>query len=191
MSAIAEASRYLIPVFWLSWLAIWLASSWNVKRTQTREPARSALANRTPVLLGAAMLASGGWLPTVLTRRLLAGPEAPVFGTLLVFIGLAFAIWARWHLGRNWSSTVAVKQGHTLIKSGPYRLVRHPIYSGMVLALFGTALAIGEPRGFIGAGLILFGFILKLRAEEARMRETFADYDDYSRHTARLIPGVF
>jgi protein-S-isoprenylcysteine O-methyltransferase Ste14 len=192
MQNVAEASLYLIPVFWLAWLAIWIAASWGVKRTRTPEPLRDALVNRAPVVLGAAMLAAPGWLPDALTGRSLWGPDGPAFGTLLVFAGLVFAVWARWHLGRNWSGTVAVKEGHTLITSGPYRWVRHPIYSGMVLALFGTALAIGQPRGFIGAGLILLGFVIKLLGEEARMRDTFPlEYDAYCRRTARLIPGVF
>jgi protein-S-isoprenylcysteine O-methyltransferase Ste14 len=191
MSALAEASRYLIPAFWLIWLAIWIAASLSNKRTRSRESTRSALYNRVPVVVGAAMLAAPQWLPATLTYRFLTGPEPPAFGTLLVFAGLAFALWARWHLGRNWSGAVVVKEEHTLIRSGPYRLVRHPIYSGMGLALFGTALATGEARGFVGAALIVFGFVLKLQAEEERMRETFPEYDDYARRTARLIPGVF
>jgi protein-S-isoprenylcysteine O-methyltransferase Ste14 len=191
MNRLAELSRYLIPVFWLFWLAVWGAAARNVKSTEWRESWASGAANRLPVLIGAAMLAAPQWLPTLLTHRFLTGPEPPAVGTVLVFIGLALAVWARWHLGRNWSAAVTVKQDHTLIRSGPYGVVRHPIYSGMVLALFGTALATGEPRGFIGAALILLGFILKLRAEEERMRETFPEYDDYARHTARLIPGVF
>jgi protein-S-isoprenylcysteine O-methyltransferase Ste14 len=95
-------------------------------------------------------------------------------------------------LGGNWSGTITVKEGHTLITTGPYRSVRHPIYTGMIVALLGTALAIGAPYGFVGTGLVLLGFIVKLSVEEARMRETFpAEYADYCRHTARLIPGVF
>ncbi|HWB48878.1 MAG TPA: isoprenylcysteine carboxylmethyltransferase family protein [Stellaceae bacterium] len=192
MDRLAYASLYLIPAFWVTWLAIWLAGSWNVKRTQVREPLGGALANRLPVLLGALMLAAPAWQPALLTQRLLWGPAGPAAGTVLVFAGLALSVWARWHLGRNWSSTVTVKEGHTLIRSGPYRWVRHPIYSGMVLALFGSALAIGAPRGFIGAGLILLGFVLKLLAEEARMRDTFPrEYAAYCRQTARLIPRVF
>ena len=191
MNTVAELSRYLIAAFWLLWLAVWLAASASVKRTRSRESRRAAFYNRTPVLIGVAMLVAPQWLPAALTHRFLTGPEPPALGTALVFVGLAFALWARWHLGRNWSSAVVVKEGHSLIRSGPYRFVRHPIYSGMVLALFATALAIGEARGFIGAGLILFGFVIKLWAEEERMRETFPEYDDYARRTARLIPGVF
>jgi protein-S-isoprenylcysteine O-methyltransferase Ste14 len=191
MRSIAEASRYLIPALWLIWLVVWGAFWRDVKQTRWQEPLHAAIANRLPVLLGAAMLASPAWLPAVLTRRLVPGPDPADIGMVVVAVGLGFAVWARWHLGRNWSAAVAVKQDHTLIRSGPYRVVRHPIYSGMVLALFGTALAIGEARGFIGAALILLGFVLKLLAEEARMRETFPEYENYCRHTARLIPGVF
>jgi protein-S-isoprenylcysteine O-methyltransferase Ste14 len=191
MVRLAEWSRMLVPVLWIGWVGVWAAAARRVKPTEWRESAASAFANRAPVLLGAAMLATSEWLPAALTRRLVTGPEPAVFGTLLVAAGLAFSVWARWHLGRNWSAAVTVKEGHTLIRSGPYRFVRHPIYSGMVVALLGTALAIGEARAFIGAALILVGFVLKLRVEETRMRDTFPEYADYCRHTARLIPGVF
>lgn len=191
MHALADASRYLIPLFWLVWLVAWGAAAGNVKPTRWRESRGEAIANRLPVLIGAAMLASPAWLPAPLTRPLLGGPEHAAVGAVLVAAGLALAVWARWHLGRNWSAAVAVKEGHSLIRSGPYRVVRHPIYSGMGLALVGTALAIGAARGLIGAALIVGGFVVKLLAEEARMRETFPEYDDYCRRTARLIPGVF
>jgi len=193
MNALAEASRYLIPIFWAIWVTGWLVAAIGVKRSQWRESWANAIYNRAPVLLAVVMLVRPQWLPATLTYRFVpGGPELPALGTVLVLLGLLFAGWARVHLGGNWSGAVTVKQGHTLIRSGPYRFVRHPIYTGMVLALFGTALAIGAAYGFIATGLILLGFILKLQVEEARMRDTFpADYDDYSRRTARLIPGVF
>lgn len=192
MNSIAAASRYLIPGLWAIWLAGWLIAAANVKPTQWRESPGLAVYNRLPVLLGAAILLAPGRLPLAINRPLLpVGPAPALLGTLLVIAGLSFSAWARWHIGRNWSSTVTVKEGHTLIRSGPYRLVRHPIYSGMLLALIGTALAIGTARGFIGAGLILLGFLVKIGVEEARMRETFPEYADYCRRTARLIPGLF
>ena len=193
MSEIAELSRYLIPAFWVIWVVGWLIGAIGVKRALWRESRATAIYNRAPVLLGTLMLLLPRWLPATLTRRFVpSGPAPPAIGTILVFLGLLFALWARWHLGRNWSGTVTVKKGHTLIRSGPYRYVRHPIYSGMLLALVGTALAIGAPYGFIATALILIGFVLKLRVEEERMRDTFpVDYDSYSRRTARLIPGVF
>jgi protein-S-isoprenylcysteine O-methyltransferase Ste14 len=192
MTRIAELSRYLIPALWIVWIVGWLAAAGNVKRTQWRESRREAIFNRAPVLIGMVMLLAPHWLPAALTRRFVPlGAELAFVGLVLVAAGLLFAGWARWHLGRNWSGTVTVKEAHTLIRSGPYRLVRHPIYSGIVLALVGTALAIGSLGGFIAVAFILVGFILKLQVEEARMRETFPEYADYCRHTARLIPGVF
>ena len=192
MTALAEASRHLIPAFWLIWLVGWLVAARNVKRTQWREPLHLAVYNRLPVLLGVALLLAPGRLPLVVNERFVwAGPAPAALGVVLVGAGLLFAGWARWHLGRNWSGEVTVKEGHMLVTSGPYRWVRHPIYTGLLLALIGNALAIGSARGFVGAALILAGFMIKLSVEEARMRETFADYEAYARRTARLIPGVY
>jgi protein-S-isoprenylcysteine O-methyltransferase Ste14 len=192
MREIAELSRTLIAVFWAIWAVGWLIGAIGIKRAQWRESGATAIYNRTPVVLGMIMLLRPQWLPAALTYRFVPPePELPALSAILVFLGLLFALWARAHLGRNWSGAVTVKEGHTLITSGPYRWVRHPIYSGVVVALAGTALAIGEARGFIATALILIGFVIKLLVEEARMRDTFPDYVDYCRHTARLIPGVF
>ena len=189
MNGIAELARYLIPSLWLIWLAGWLIAARDVKPAQWKEARREAVVNRAPVLLGMMLMMIP--LPGLDQRIVPRGPQPPFWGVVLTAAGLAFAGWARWHLGRNWSAEVSVKRDHALIRSGPYRLVRHPIYSGMVLALAGTALATGETRSFVGAGLIGLGFILKLQAEEARMRETFPEYADYCRRTARLIPGLY
>jgi protein-S-isoprenylcysteine O-methyltransferase Ste14 len=105
--------------------------------------------------------------------------------------GCAFAIWARASIGANWSSMVTVKQNHELILHGPYAVVRHPIYSGFLLALAGTAIAVGEIRAFIGLGLAFIGFLLKSAAEERFMREEFSDeYARYSQRVRRLIPFI-
>lgn len=84
-----------------------------------------------------------------------------------------------------------VKEDHALVQSGPYRRVRHPIYTGMLLAFLGTAVAVGEWRGLVGLVLALVSFLLKSRLEEARMGETFPEYAEYRRHTAALIPGIY
>ena len=92
----------------------------------------------------------------------------------------------------NWSSLVTVKQDHELILRGPYAVVRHPIYSGFLLALTGTAIAVGEILAFIGLGLAFIGFLLKSAAEEKFMREEFStEYARYSQRVRRLIPFVF
>ena len=91
----------------------------------------------------------------------------------MVAAGLAFAVWARVYLGRNWSGTVTVKQDHELIRSGPYGFVRHPIYTGLLLAMLGTAIAIGEWRGLVAFALFTIGFLLKLRSRRTLHERNF------------------
>lgn len=197
MDRVVAVSNDLIALLWAVWLVVWIVAGFFVKRTQRRGALGATLLERAPILVGFFLFLLPHWmphrLPSALTHRLLEeGPVLALVALALIFGGVVFSIWARAHLGRNWSGEVMVKVGHSLITSGPYRWVRHPIYTGMLLALLGTALAIGAPYGFLGTALILIGFIVKLHVEEARMRETFPGaYERYSARTARLIPGVY
>jgi protein-S-isoprenylcysteine O-methyltransferase Ste14 len=95
------------------------------------------------------------------------------------------------YLGTNWSGTVTIKQDHELITGGPYRFVRHPIYSGLLLAFIGTALARGEWRGVLAVALTFVAFWRKLRIEEQWMRQQFGvAYEEYARRVAALAPHI-
>jgi len=112
-------------------------------------------------------------------------------GVAVTAIGIAFAVWARFVLGQNWSSQVTLKQGHELIRGGPYALVRHPIYSGMLLGLLGTAIGVGEFRGLIALALFIVAWWLKARTEETLMIQQFGEqYSRYRRDVKALIPFV-
>ncbi|HZI89483.1 MAG TPA: isoprenylcysteine carboxylmethyltransferase family protein [Candidatus Polarisedimenticolia bacterium] len=112
-------------------------------------------------------------------------------GFLITFLGMALTWWARVYLGRNWSGTVTLKEGHELVRTGPYRLTRHPIYTGLILALAGTALARDTVGGWLGLGLIVLGFVLKLRGEERLLTEHFGEaYRAYQAEVPQLIPGL-
>ena len=193
MSSIGDAWRILSPALWLVWIVGWCLAAIGTKRTRWKETWRDAAANRLPVFLGMFLMMTPRGPPSLLVWRVVPpGTLAPALGVILTAAGLLFTVWARVYLGGNWSGNVTIKESHTLVTNGPYRWVRYPIYTGLFLAMIGTALAVGTARAFVGAGLILLGFIIKLRVEEARMRETFpADYAEYSRRTARLIPGVY
>ena len=181
-----------VPVLWITWLIYWAVSARDVKATRVRQPLRLELLHRVPIIFAAMLLAAPRALPRVLTMRFLpAGGPLVLLGPILVAAGLGFAVWARRHLGRNWSVNVVVKEDHALIRTGPYRYVRHPIYTGMLLAFLGTALSIGEWRGLLAVPLVAISFVLKSRMEERRMRETFPEYVEYQRETAALVPFVY
>jgi protein-S-isoprenylcysteine O-methyltransferase Ste14 len=116
------------------------------------------------------------------------GMVSYAIGLIMVAAGLGFSVWARVYLGRNWSAVVTIKQDHELVRGGPYGLVRHPIYSGLLFALLGTAVAIGEWRGLVAFAAITVGFLIKMRVEERFMDESFGEqYARYRREVAALI----
>jgi protein-S-isoprenylcysteine O-methyltransferase Ste14 len=113
-------------------------------------------------------------------------------GLLLVIVGVAFSIWARLQLGGNWSAAVTVKEDHTLIRRGPYTIVRHPIYTGLLVAILGVALIVNEIRGLLGAAVLFLSFWIKSSLEEKFMLEQFgADYRRYQHQVKALVPYIF
>ena len=184
--------RYLILFMWLVWAAYWWLAAYGAKSTDRREPPASRLLHVLPLLLSGWLLWAERVPGTFLNERLF--PWAPwTFwaGALLTAAGLCFAIWARVHLGRNWSGTVTIKQDHELIVSGPYAIVRHPIYTGLLLALIGTAMARGQWRGLFAVLIAWAALWRKLRVEERWMTERFGQqYEVYSRRVPALLPFV-
>ena len=115
-----------------------------------------------------------------------------VVALVLCVAGMSLAIWARRDLGRNWSATPTIREGHELIVSGPYRFVRHPIYSGILLALFGTAIASGNVLWLVALASFLGLFAFRMRAEEQLMGAEFPDqYPSYAARTRALIPFIW
>jgi len=182
----------IYSILWLAFAAVWLIAWARTKRTQERVPLSSRLLYDLPVIVASYLmftddvpLGLGHWF------RIPRNPLATTIALAFTVAGIAFAIWARFYLGQNWSSVVTIKVDHELIRTGPYRWVRHPIYSGLLLALFGTALAKGKPIGLIAVLLFFLGFWIKSRMEERFMLKTFgAEYEDYSRSTGALIPKL-
>jgi protein-S-isoprenylcysteine O-methyltransferase Ste14 len=182
--------RQLMLGMWLAWLLYWLVSAATAKPTQRRESLASRLSHVLPLMVGVYLIISPRLPIPWLSAALL--PDVPArYGLALVLVaaGLGFTVWARVHLGRNWSGDVTQKEGHELVRSGPYAYVRHPIYTGLLLALLGSAIALGEPRGFLGVLIVLGAFWRKLRIEEGFMRELFHEqYVRYMNEVPALVP---
>ena len=110
-------------------------------------------------------------------------------GSAITAVGLLIAVWARVHLGRYWSGIITLKEGHRLIRTGPYRLVRHPVYTGLLIAVIGSAMAVGTWDALIGIAVILLAFIFKLRREESLLTGEFGEeYLAFKRETPALVP---
>lgn len=177
---------------WTAFVIVWIVAAFRTKRAQERMDFGSRLVYSSPVFMGCYVLFSdnfSGWLQD---RVIPKNVWLESLAILLTTAGIGFAIWARFYLGENWSSAVTIKVDHQLIRTGPYAWVRHPIYSGILLGMIGTALARREPRGLLAVVLLWLGFFIKSRMEEGFMRKTFGEqYQEYSRSTGALIPRLW
>ena len=185
-------SLKIISVCWILFAVIWLLAAFATKQTVYKESMLQRLRYIIPLLLGWLLLAKGHRLSDPLNHRVIAHVDALAWiGTVLCIAGLAFCIWARFTLGRNWSGVVTLKAGHELITAGPYALVRHPIYTGLLVMFVGTIIVQGHVAGIVGLPLVFVSLWIKLRYEERVMLEKFPDeYAAYQRRVKRLIPFV-
>lgn len=176
---------------WALWIASWLAAALWAAPAANR-PARGAeWLYRVVTLAGAFLLFSAFRHPEYGRAVLWVPGEAAGWPLVVIAVlGFAFTWWARLHLGRLWSSSVTSKQDHHLVDTGPYAIVRHPIYAGIITAVLATALLKGVLIGILGALLMTFGFWIKARLEERFLREQLGPdiYDAYRRRAPMLIP---
>ncbi|HVU45700.1 MAG TPA: isoprenylcysteine carboxylmethyltransferase family protein [Terracidiphilus sp.] len=185
-------SPSLIGYPWIALGAVWLAAAAGKRPTLRTQTDGHRMLHIFLALLGFCMLAHPWFHRGWLGLHFLADTRALFYaGFAITVAGTLFAIWARFALGRNWSGRPSVMAGHELVTSGPYAVARHPIYTGLLLAAAGTALAIGEWRCILALALILAAFLVKITAEEQLMMQTFPNaYPQYRKRVKALIPGV-
>jgi protein-S-isoprenylcysteine O-methyltransferase Ste14 len=177
----------IIPAIWIAFWVYWVVASIQTKATQKR--AASSLPIRVAVLLVVLALFRSTALKGHSTTIDNAWLEAVGLGVFL--LGLALAIWARVYLGRNWGTPMSQKVDPELVTTGPYRYIRHPIYSGIILGMIGTALAISV---YLLVAVVLLGayFVFSATVEERNMEGFFPEtYAAYKASTKMLIPFVF
>lgn len=195
----------VIHLCWLTFFVVWIVGAINVKRDLKggrlyRRFGLLRAAFATLVVISAFRLLGRASEPgfPVGDSGTLFGPTAftppETIGWLaaaLAVVGVAFAIWARVYLGRNWSAVPSVKEGHELVTNGPYAYVRHPIYTGILLLTFGSALG-GSVLGTVLLMLGCVAFLARIDKEENIMLELFpSEYPEYQAHTKRLVPFLW
>lgn len=179
-------------LLWLLWIGYWIYAARGTRRTVKSE-SRWGRAQHLTLFVLAVLLMKQGLLPgDFFNHRILPDEDAYRWvGCGLTAFGLGWAIWARVHLGSYWSGTVTLKEGHKIIQSGPYAITRHPIYTGLFIAVFGSGMVQGEVRALIADALVLAAIFRKSSIEEDLLISEFPEeYPNYRKKVKRLIPGL-
>lgn len=180
----------IVTDLWTLFCLYWIISALQRKGVTKHEPLHERLRHIVPMGFAAFLLfdrhADFGWFGARFVPNLWS---IMAIGVTLTAAGVALAIWARWRLGANWSSAVTIRQQHELICTGPYRWMRHPIYTGILLGLAGTALVVGEVRGLVGLALAAAAFYRKARKEETWLNQEFgASFEAHAKRTGMFLP---
>jgi protein-S-isoprenylcysteine O-methyltransferase Ste14 len=171
---------------------IWIIGIIFTKPTLRAQSAPARLLYIVLTIVGGLLIAGYFFPGSVLDAHFVPHTYAiATLGFALTVAGCLFAVWARVTLGTNWSGRPMVKAGHELVVRGPYALARHPIYTGLLLALAGTIVAYGQWRGIAGFFVVVLGLLVKISQEEKLMMETFPqEYPGYRQRVKALIPGL-
>ena len=179
----------------LASIALWFVLSvyWEIaRRNDTTERESGASRGVHVFLTAAAQILVLFPVPFLRTRFLPPALWVSAAGLALEAAGLWLAIWARRVLGRNWSGAIASNVDHELVQAGPYRSIRHPIYTGVLAMYVGAAIVSGQLHALLGVLFAIVAYARKIPMEEAHMRRHFgAAYDEYSKRSRALLPGIF
>jgi len=180
----------ILSGMWLALGAYWFASAWATKKTEVNEAPVTRWLRFVLLCFVFTLLLTSRFRMGVLALRFVPdNAEVRIVGYGLTAAGMLLCVWARRRLGAYWSDKVALKVHHQLVRSGPYAHLRHPIYSGVLLAMAGTALAIGEWRGLLALAIMLVNYVLKARREERLLASHFGDeFAAYREQAGFLVP---
>lgn len=182
--------EWLLQGLWLAWAIYWAVMGSREKKVVRRESYLQGASWILPSLVGVAMFVTPDrWYGPLSAPFLDQSRTTFWIGATLLALGLCFSVYARHFLGANWSGTVTVKENHELVRSGPYRWVRHPIYTGLLTGVLASAIASGQWRDLLAFGVLAAAMWSKLRREERWMTQQFGDqYVAYRRSVRALVP---
>lgn len=193
MNYIYENLFLILTVIWIIIGFYWIIAGQKIKKAKKKEDIRFRVFYMffwiAPVLVTFFNAIPVEWLQQRLYKESII---LNISSFLLAFLSLAFMVWSRVILGENWSGRVAIKKNHDLITSGPYKYVRHPMYSGFIFAFLWSAILLGEVRGLISFIILITGIVIKLGIEERFIREAFGkEYIAYAKRVKKIIPFIY
>jgi len=187
-----------LDVLWVGWIIYWVVGEPLYQHARHKSKATLERGRRS-ILSYLLLMAAFGVLQVSFTGKLtFLGEGFPpdlvavsLVGFALAIAGLALSVWARVYLGSNWSPVAMLKKGQTLVRTGPYGTVRHPIYSGLIVAVIGTALVFGGYRVIISVVCVFLFAWVRITEEERLMSNQFGeDYAEYKKEVKAIIPGI-
>ena len=182
--------KQVLELIWIAWLISWVVASFWSGRTQKRAATVETWTYRAAMIAGGALLVP--WTGPLLGEKQIweIGWPGAIVLTAIMVAGLLLTWWARIYLGSLWSSVITRKEGHKIVDTGPYALVRHPIYTGLIIGLLATVAAEGRITGLIGGALVILGVWLKARTEESFLTVELGQeaYASYCRRVPMLVP---
>ena len=186
----ADQASEMASLLWILLMLVWLVLWFGMKRAKKLETPWERLQHAVPVTLAFWLLFGNHW--KMLDTRLFPETQVSLWaGVLVTALGVGISIWARVSLGANWSGMVTLKKDHELIRKGLYRWIRHPIYTGILVAFVGTELIRGHGRGVLGFAILWLSFYFKARREENFLRQEFGEgFEEHARHTGMFLPRL-
>jgi len=185
-----EVFRFLVEFPWIVFVVYWIIGAMKTRATRDKEPFTSRFAVLLIEMLGYLLVFSGSTGISILGTRFIPRTMASaVLGVVFTWSGIGLAVWARYHLAEYWSARITIKEDHQLIRTGPYSHLRHPIYSGLILATIGSVLVIDEWRCVLGVSLVTVGYCFKASREETMLARQFGEaFREHQKHAGFLIP---
>jgi protein-S-isoprenylcysteine O-methyltransferase Ste14 len=185
-----EVFRFLVEFPWIVFVVYWIIGAMKTRATRDKEPFTSRSAVLLIEMLGYLLVFSASTAIGILGARFIPRTMASaVLGVVFTWSGIGLAVWARYHLAEYWSARITIKEDHQLIRTGPYSHLRHPIYSGLILATIGSALVIDKWRCVLGVCLVTVGYCFKASGEETMLARQFGEaFREHQKHAGFLIP---
>ncbi|SRX53847.1 isoprenylcysteine carboxylmethyltransferase family protein [Aequorivita sp. CIP111184] len=189
-----EQAKIALHLAWAVFLIVWTIGAFQTKKASQKEPfLKRFLWYWFPLIVAGLLLGPTEWFMGMWIRENFVEHTdlVGIIGASIAWLGTLLACWSRYLLGKNWSVSVQLKKDHELIKKGPYKIIRHPIYTAILLLFLGNVIIVGDYRGILAILIVFISLWRKLKLEEQWLTEYFGEtYVNYKAKSKALFPGI-